>query len=213
VASRNERVADRIDGVRTAIRALAGTVDENLRSVLLLMTTDAEVASGVGLQDTREAARRAMDACMAYLGLESPVARNLRWAMAMIRIEKDYERVQSITTSLYGRVRGLVGSLVEDVLHAMVDAERRLLVLHGILLELWDQPPSDLEIPHHRLREARVRFGRALEAVEALAVEAMVRGEESAENLRELVLACRHLKRIASTLSGMPGELVALDAA
>jgi hypothetical protein len=212
VTSRNERIEARVDGIRAGIRGLAGIVDENLRSILLLLTTDEEVASGVGLQDTQEAARAAMDASMAYLGLESPVARNLRWAMAMIRIEKDYERVQSLTTSLYGRVRGLAGSLVEDVLHAMVDAQRSLLGLHGILLELWDQRPSELQIPHYRLREARGRFGRALEAVEALAVEAMVRGEESAANLRELVLACRHQKRIASTLAGMPGELMALDA-
>jgi phosphate uptake regulator len=35
----------------------------------------------------------------------------------------------------------------------------------------------------------------------------MMRGEESAESLRELVLATRHLKRIADQLAEIPNEL------
>jgi phosphate uptake regulator len=205
--TRNPRLEARLDAVRKAVHEQAVAVDENLRTVLLLMTTDESVSQGLALRDTSELERATMDRCMDLLALQGPVARDLRWAMAMIRVGKDYERVQDLTEALFGRVQTLSSTLLEEILHVMTDVMRHVLKLHAILLSLWEQKPGEATVPADRLRLAAELVNVGVKDATNRAVEAMVRGEESAENLRELVLACRHLRRIAGQITDIPGEL------
>ena len=204
----NERLRQRIANVRAALLELARTVDENLRTVHLMLTTEEEVARGLQIRPTDQLAEAVMDRSMELLGLQAPLAKDLRWAMAVIRIGKDYERAQNLTEALYRRAAVLGDTLLSEILHAMTQVTSELLAAHRLTLALLEsEHPSLAEARpqlklHHALVEAR------LADVENLAIEAMVRGDESAENLRELVLATRHLKRISDELALIPEELL-----
>jgi phosphate uptake regulator len=205
----NPRLEERLQRVRDALVALATAVDENLRTVLLLMTTEDDLTPSLSLKPTTALEAALMDRSMALLALEGPVARDLRWAMAMIRVGKDYERVQDLTAALHDRVLSLSETLLDPVLHAMTGVTQAILRLHGIVLEVWRQRPEHEDVPTARLDEAKVRVGDALAEVERLAVEAMVQGDGTPEDMRELVLATRHLHRITEQIHGMPRELAA----
>lgn len=192
--------------VREALLALAHTVDDNLRAVHLLLTTEEEVVQGLELRPTEPLAEAVMDRSMELLGLHGPVAHDLRWAMAVIRIGKDYERVQHLTAALFRRAAVLGSTLLARILHAMTDVTGELLAMHARTLKVLGGEDL-LTDARPRLKLNQAIIEARLVDVETMAIEAMVEGEESAENLRELVLATRHLKRITDEVSAIPEEL------
>jgi phosphate uptake regulator len=205
MATHNERLEARKTSVRAALMDLATAVDENLRAVHLLLTTEEEVAQGLAFQPTEALAEAVMDRSMEFLGLQSPVATDLRWAMAVIRAGKDYERVQNLAAALLRRVKVLSSTLLAEILHAMTEVTSEVLALHRLILELLGGRVTLAEIqPQLKLRYATIEA--RLAEVENLAIGAMVEGDEGAENLRELVLATRHLKRISDEMAVIPGE-------
>ena len=207
MAAGREGMEARLDRVREAVLDLARLVDENLRSVMLRMTTEEALAPGLELRSTRAAEQAVMERCMELLGLQAPLARDLRWAMAMIRVGKDYERVQGLVTALQQRVIALAETLLSEILHAMTEVMREVLRLHAILLQVWSDGTTDLGAREKEMLLQHARIDAGVQTVEDEAIAAMMRGDESAESLRELVLATRHLKRIADQLAEIPNEL------
>ena len=124
----------RITELGEAMYALAETVDENLRTVLLAMTTEERVTESLQLHATTPLQELAMQRALTLLALEGPVASDLRWAMAMMRLAKDYERVADLTRALLGRVVTLSDTMHEDTVHAMTGVMRAVLRLHAVLL-------------------------------------------------------------------------------
>ena len=118
--------------------------------------------------------------------------------------------VSKRVAALEDRVRRLSGTLLEDLLHGMTGVTRQILKLHAIVLDLWRQRAEFEEIPEEELCLAKARVDDGIADVENRAVEAMIRGQGSPEQLRELVLATRHLTRIADQLRSMPRELQSL---
>lgn len=210
---RNPRLEKRMDGLGRAMYALAEVVDENLRTVLLAMTTEEQVTSGLHLRGTAPFQDAAIEQATLLLGLQGPVARDLRWAMAMMRLAKDYERVADLTRSLMRRVIALTDSLHEDTLRSMVDVMRAILRLHAVLFvpAKPDFRPVTIDWAAHADAAAEVAAG--LEIIEQRSVTALLEGLGSPEDLRELVLCTRHMSRIAGQLERMPKELEKLGAA
>lgn len=206
-AMENPLLQARIERLRASVHDLAAAVDDNLRSVMLLMTTEDEVTEGIVLQEVTRFEHLVMERAMELLGLQGPVARDLRWAMGMIRVAKDYERIQDLTGALLKRVNILSGTLLEENVHAMVEACRAILTLHAIVLELWKASPGP--VPRQRLDDAAAKTGQAIDAIDAHAAESLMKGLGSAAELRELVLATRHLRRIADQIALLPQELYA----
>ena len=69
-------------------------------------------------------------------------------------------------------------------------------------------PPSTRTVS----KAARVEVARGIELIEDRAAQALLQGEGSPDVLRELVLATRHLLRIADQLARMPGEITRFQA-
>ena len=197
-----QRLAD----LGEAMFTLATAVDENLRTVLLAMTTEEVITPSIGLVHTTPFQEVVTKRALTLLALEGPVARDLRWAMGMMRLSKDYERVADLTKSLMKRVVVLSDSLHQDTLHAMTDVMRAILRLHGVLLEPA-RPHFMIEAFDWDAHASAVSdIARGIEAIEQRSVEALMRGEGSPENLRELVLATRHILRIGDQIERMPQE-------
>jgi len=181
-------------------------VDENLRAVHLLLTTEEEITQGLAIRATEDLADAVMERSMELLALQAPVAYDLRWALAVIRIGKDYERIENLTAALFRRAAVLGSTLLGEILHAMTRVTAELLAMHRTLLTvLAGEAPLAEVRPRLKLNQAKIEAGLA--DVEDLGIQAMVRGDESAENLRELVLATRHLKRISDEMVLIPEEL------
>ncbi len=205
--TRNVGLEQRISGLGEAMVSLAEVVDENLRTVLLAMTTEEAVTSSLELKHTTPYQGQVMESALTLLALEGPVASDLRWAMAMMRLAKDYERIADLARNLMRRVESLTDSLHEETLHAMTGVTRAILRLHAILLEParpeFRLPAIDWAAHKDACHEVSV----GLEVIEQRSVDALLRGEGTPESLRELVLAARHLQRIAGQLERMPREL------
>lgn len=197
----------RLGRLREALAELAHAVDENLRTVLLLMTTEETVAASLSSRDTQPLSEALMDRSTEFLGLQGPVASDLRWATAVIRIGKDYERIAFLTEALLRRVQGLSGTLLDTVLHAMTALTREILGLHARILQLWSEEAPEVDELATAVEAHMGVIRERLRHVEDLGVLALMQGQAGAENLRELVLATRHLKRIADELRAIPDEL------
>lgn len=201
------KLEQRLADLGEAMVTLATAVDENLRTVLLAMTTEDQITPGIGLVHTTPVQEVVTQRALTLLALQGPVARDLRWAMGMMRIAKDYERVADLTKSLMKRVIVLSDSLHQDTLHAMTSVMRAILRLHAVLLGPA-RPRFQIEqIDWDAHAKAAADIERGIEAIEQRSVEALMRGEGSPENLRELVLATRHLQRIGDQIERMPKEL------
>ncbi|MDJ0523535.1 MAG: hypothetical protein QNJ90_15810 [Planctomycetota bacterium] len=204
---RNIGLDHRMTELGEAMVKLAETVDENLRTVLLAMTTEEQLQDGLALHHTTPLQEDVMQNAVLLFALEGPVARDLLWSMAMMRLAKDYERIADLTRALMRRVERLTDTLHEEVLHAMTDVMRLILRLHGLIL-VPARPAFRLDgidwSEHERAVEA---VNRAIQEIDQLSVAALLSGEGSPENLRELVLATRHIQRISHQLERMPAEL------
>ena len=209
---RNPRLEQRLEGLGKAMYALAEVVDENLRTVLLAMTTEEQVTASLQLRRTTPFQDAAMEQATLLLGLQGPVARDLRWAMAMMRLAKDYERVADLTRSLMRRVIALTDSLHEDTLRSMVGVMRAILRLHAVFFVPAepDFRPVTIDWAAHADAVAEVHAG--LEVIEQRSVAALLESQGAPEDLRELVLATRHMSRIAGQLERIPKELEKLGA-
>lgn len=209
---RNKRLEARLEGLGTAMYALGEAVDENLRTILLAMTQEAQVTAGLSLRDTMPQQEAAMETAVLVLGLQGPVASDLRWTMAMMRLAKDYERIADLTRSLMSRVHALTNSLHEETLRSMVGVMRAILRVHAVLLTPAkpDFRPVSIDWAAHEDAVAEVKAG--LQIIEQRSVQALLEGAGSPEDLRELVLAARHMSRISGQLERMPRELEQLGA-
>lgn len=187
---------------------LAEVVDDNLRSVLLAMTTEAAVTESLRMRTLTPSAEGAQTALMTFLARETPVARDLRWAMAMIRLIKDYERVADLTGALMERVVRLTDTLHEETVRQMTEVMRGILKLHGLMLEALRPCFMPRELPLEALARQARAVDFQIQSIEGAAADALAEGLGSAEELRELVLATRHLTRITDQLFRMPEELV-----
>lgn len=208
VADPHTSFQERIEAAGCAMVTLAEVVDDNLRSVLLAMTTESSVTESLRLQTVTPVAEGAQIALMTFLARETPVARDLRWAMAMIRLIKDYERVADLTGALMERVVRLTDTLHEETVRQMTEVMRGILKLHGLMLGALRPCFMPRKLPLDALAKQARAVDFQIQSIEATAADALAEGLGSAEELRELVLATRHLTRITDQLFRMPEELV-----
>jgi phosphate uptake regulator len=203
----------RLENLRESLDALAAVVDENLRTVLLRLTCDEAVATEEPLVDIAPLARATRERCLLLVAREHPMAHDLKYAMAVLRVGHDYERVQELAEALNTRVERLRGTPIQDVIQDMTGVMADMLKMHDVVRKTWQRDRHDMTLPNvkpevNRLAEiVMVGVGE----IQGKTLEAVAKGESSPETLVELVLACRHLKRIANLLQAVPDELHSFD--
>jgi phosphate transport system protein len=206
----NALLEARLESLRESLDSLSNAVDENLRVVLRHLTCDPNVSDKGHFTDTDALARATRERCLLLVAREHPMANDLKYAMAALRVGHDYERIQDLAVQLYKRVERLTGTPMEDVIQDMTGVVADILKLHEVVRHTWQRDRKDQTLqPQVHASSAAIQQGVA--TVQAKTVERISQGFGNPELLVELVLACRHVKRIANLMESIPDELHSFD--
>jgi phosphate uptake regulator len=144
---------------------------------------------------------------------EHPMAGDLKYAMAALRVGHDYERIQDLTVQLHKRVERLTGTPMEDVIQDMTGVVADILKLHEVVRHTWQRDRKDQTLaslqPQVQTISAAIQQG--VSSVQSRTIERISQGHGNPELLVELVLACRHVKRIANLMETIPDEQHSFD--
>ncbi len=209
----NPLLEARLESLRESLDELAAVVDHNLRTVLQGLTCDNLTFGNMQLRSTDELARTTRERCLLLVAREHPLAHDLKYAMAALRVGHDYERIQELAIALNKRVERLRGTPMQDVVQDMTGVMAEILKLHDVVKRTWQRDRKDQRLPDLKPQVVAlaVAIHDAVSAVQTKTVEAISSGQGSPEMAVELVLACRHLKRIAGLLEAIPDELHSFD--
>ena len=203
----------RLEGLQEALDHLATAVDENLRAVLLGLTCDKNNPMSAKLTDTFALAHAARERCLMLVAREHPLANDLKYSMAALRVGHDYERIQELALALHRRVEQLRGTPVQELVQDMTGIMADILKMHEVVRSTWQRDRQDVTLPSVKPRVSTIAAGvyARISVIQNKIIEVIARGGGNAEMFVELVLACRHLKRICNTMEAIPDELHAFD--
>lgn len=198
----------RLENLRRTLDELSAAVDDNLRTVLHHLTCD-EATADLPLKNIDALARIARESCLLLMTKEHPVAGDLKYSMAVLRVGHDYERIQELAEALQERVAVLRRSPFKDICQEMTGVMADILTMHEIVRKTWrrNQPDEDLKILDAQKQKCSANIQLAILNIQNKILNGIAREHNSPEAVVEIVLACRHLKRIAGTLDSIPEEL------
>ena len=209
----NQILEVRMESLRDSLDNLAAAVDDNLRTVLLRLTCDTTITARAPMTDIDGLAQIARERCLLFVAREHPLANDLKYAMAALRVGHDYERIQELAIALNKRTDHLSGSPLQDVAKDMTGIMADILKLHEIVQRTWQRDRKDSGLPNLKpeVSALAAMIYVQIGAIQNKIMEAIAGGGGNAETFVELVLACRHIKRIANTMDSIPDELYAFD--
>lgn len=158
-----------------------------------------------------QAAVLANDKCKQTLALHALCARDLRYAMAAVRVVQDYEHVGQMLEAFHRHIERCTSSKAASLLlnfsttiSAMIDlqdAARATMLLS-----------DDFDRLHLRVQALTAVAEAGLDAIELAVMEIILKDSARSDDLFELVLACRNLSQAAALLEAIPGEFSAFSA-
>jgi phosphate transport system protein len=210
----NQLLEARLEALRDSLDKLSATVDENLRAVLLRLTCDKTVTESSPLVSIEEHARTARERCLLLVAREHPMAGDLKYAMAALRVGQDYERIHDLALALNRRIDKLTGTSIQEVVQDMTGVMADILKMHEHVRQTWQRDrKGNMPDMMPQISGLYVTVQSRITEIQTKIMEAISRGGGDAEMYVEVVLACRHLKRIAQTMESIPDELRAFDRA
>ncbi len=194
--------------MRRSLDELSAAMDDNLRGVLHKLTCD-ESAADVPLKNLDPLAKAARENCLMLLAKEHPFASDLKYAMGALRVGHDYERIQEIAESLNKRIVILRKSTFKGICQDMTGVMADILSMHEIVRHLWQRNQAEEDLKMLSAQQTKLFAGIQVSilAIQNRIMSSISAEKTDAEAIVEIVLACRHLKRIAGTLNSMPEEL------
>ena len=209
----NPLLEARLESLRESLDALSAVVDENLRAVLRRLTCDETIPIKGNLQGIDELARIARERCLLLVARQQPLAHDLKYAMGALRVGHDYERIQELAESLNKRVERLRGTPIQTVIQDMTGVMADILELHEVVRRTWQRERGDVSLPNlkDQVQKMVAEIQTGVSRIQTETIDAISKGNGTPESLVELVLAYRHLKRIANLMEAIPDELHSFD--
>lgn len=204
----NPILESRLELLRLSLDALAAAADDNLRAVLHRLTCD-KSAVDAPLIGTDEMAHDARERCLLLLAKEHLVASDLKYAMSALRVGQDYERIHELAEALNNRIPLLRRSRFKEICKDMTGVMADILAMHDIVRPMLrrNQPVADLELLKAQQAKLSAGIQLAILGIQSKIMSGIASEKSDPEAIVEIVLACRHLKRIAGLLVSIPEEL------
>ena len=202
----NVLLEKRLTLMRASFATVARLIDSNLLIIKTNLYCTDEFSPGTSAESEIESLR---EHALMLLVRENPKARDLKFAMAALRIEHDYERINELIMSLAERVMR-VGSIRIDLIRTrMSELLQSLLTLHAqVGQELECTRPSTEYLPPLPIAGEVAQRVRALESSISLTYE---KDSLPAVFFVELILATRHMERIGELTAGLSQSLRAFE--
>jgi phosphate uptake regulator len=198
----------RLETLRRTLNELSAAVDDNLRAVLSLLTCDS-TTTNVSLKSISGLARQARESCLLLLAKEHPLANDLKFAMSALRVGHDYERIQELAEALQKRITVLRKSAFKDICQEMTGVMADILSMHEIVRVVWrrNKPETDEKMLQAQQEKLSADIQVSILNIQSRIMNSIAAQNGEPEMVVEVVLACRHLERIAGLLVAIPGEL------
>ncbi|HLX64297.1 MAG TPA: hypothetical protein VKX17_23695 [Planctomycetota bacterium] len=204
----NPILESRLEKLRRSLDDLSAAMDDNIRAVLHQLTCD-ETVGNLPLKNIDALAKAMRDNCMMLMAKEHPFASDLKYAMAALRVEHDYERIQELLDALQKRVSVLRSSPFKSICQDLTGVMADLLEMHDIVRRTYrrNQPESDIKMLAAQQEKLDAGVQVSILAIQNKILNGIASEKTNPESIVEVVLACRHVKRIANMLDAMPEEL------
>src|SRR5579862_3124498 len=142
----NRLLEDRLDALRTTLDQLSSTLDENLQILLLNLTCDPAAKKSTP-KPIDELARAVREKCLEFMVREHPMAHDLKFAMATLRVGQDYERMGEISLTLNKRVEFLRHTAFQDICKGMTGVMAAVLNMNKLVQNTWKRAHRALIAP------------------------------------------------------------------
>jgi phosphate transport system protein len=201
-----------IDKLMEMLMALSAKVEENVkRSIHSLDENNIELARQV-IKDDKEIDKREIDIeeeCLKILALHQPVAIDLRYLVAVLKINNDLERIGDLAQNIS---RNSIRILSAPGLMPTQQFD-----LQGIYNKVWEMLESSLDSIVNLDVKTAEKVLIADEEVDRLnrelaqkVVEEMKKNPEKADVLIHYLLISRHLERIADHATNIAEDVIYL---
>ena len=207
----NPLLEARLEAIRTSLDDLAAVIDDGLRQLV------DGIAAGAPFNDSikpiAELAKTSRERCLLLVARQAPIARDLKYAMGALRIAHDYERAHELLVALTVRFHRLEGRPVQPILKEMAVVLTSLLNLHQVVRKTWQRERTDISLPNIKPEVGKLYAGveSGIMSIQSETIGAVSTGFDTPEVVVELVLATRHIERIAALLEDIPNELHSFD--
>jgi phosphate transport system protein len=197
-----------IEALKSQLLLMGGSAESIIgKAVEALRARDSRLAAEV-LEDDRAIDRLEIDIeerCVALLALQQPLASDLRFITAALKISNDLERVGDHAVNIAGSVIRLAG---EAPLKPLVDIPRMAELARGMLRESLDafvrrdgETARQLVLRDDEVDALNRQVFREL-------VSYMIEDPRSITRAMELILVARNLERVADLTTNVAEEVV-----
>jgi phosphate uptake regulator len=198
----------RLDKLRFALDAQAGIILQNLEQLQAYLAgpSDSPLPSSISIREQAAAVRKE---CLLMMTRQAPMASDLKYTLAALRVGQDYERLQELVESLSERFEPLrrIGdpALIQEVSNIL----GQIVCIHSSMRATWSKDVYDTEsVAADPAASALISVIKSeLKQLQARFIETLLGHREMIIICAELVLTCRHLQRMTELLEGLPVEM------
>lgn len=181
-------------------------VVENMSHAALKATIGPDDSVSFDKDKWRAATDRVREACLKYVALDHPMTDHLKFAMAVLRVGHDYERLFELTSYFRERMVELA-DVNHESLESLRAAAHAAIVLHGFLsAHASDMSYTAFSEIDDGSKQAAAVARTWVENTQSKIKESMTHQDISAEQKIQMVLAARHIKRIVMLISEIMDE-------
>jgi len=197
-----------IERLKTKLLSLCGLVEQQVNvAVRALVEGDKAQASGVidrdGEIDRMEV--EVEEDCLKILALHQPVAADLRFVVAVLKINNDLERIGDLAVNIAKKTSAYVAQWLGEIPFDMVamseDVERMLRDALDALIALDSASATDVCARDDRIDAMKHEMRRLVE-------DMMKKEPERVSSLLNLLAASRNLERIADLATNIAEDVI-----
>jgi len=197
-----------IERLKTKLLSLCGLVEQQVNvAVRALVEGDKAQASGV-IERDGEIDRMEVEVeedCLKILALHQPVAADLRFVVAVLKINNDLERIGDLAVNIAKKTSAYVAQWLGEIPFDMVamseDVERMLRDALDALIALDSASATDVCARDDRIDAMKHEMRRLVE-------DMMKKEPERVSSLLNLLAASRNLERIADLATNIAEDVI-----
>ena len=207
----NPLLEARLEAIRMSLDDLAAIIDDGMKMLVDRIAFNLSFTEKV--KPIAEAAKAARERCLLLVARQAPLARDLKYAMGALRIAHDYERMHELVSALNVRFHRLEGQPVQTISKEMGVVLTSLMDLHHVVKKTWQRERDEISLPNIKPEVEKMYSGveAGIMVIQSETIGAIAKGFSNPEVAVELVLATRHVERIATLLEDIPSELHSFD--
>jgi phosphate uptake regulator len=198
----------RLDNLRSALDTLSSIILTNLKNLHAYIRATGDVAVPE-ISPINQAASDVRQQCLLMMCRQAPMASDLKYTLAALRIGQDYERLHELTASLSERFQHLSKSGDDTLISEVRTVLSHIISVHASMRSTWTRDIYETElVAADPAASALIGvINGELERLQKHYTNFIAQGKQGIEMCADLILTCRHLQRMTQLLEALPEEM------